>query len=310
MRVIILGGTGMIGKPLAANLASSGYEVIVLTREPSKRRRGFSTKIKLRKWDGRTPQGWGELVDGAEAIINLAGANLAGANFFPNRWTNKRKQILRESRLFAGKAATEAIASASNPPSIFIQSSAVGYYGTSMESTFTEDSPSGEGFLARLCVDWEGSSAALDALNIRRSIIRTAVFLDPLGGSLGRLLLPFKLFVGGKLGSGKQWFPWIHPEDAIRGIRFLLETEGAKGAFNLSAPNPVRNSEFAIITGRVLKRPSLIPLPAFVLKTVLGEVSSVALEGQRTIPKRLQNLGFTFRYPDFEPALIDVLSKI
>lgn len=309
MRVIILGGTGMIGRALASNLATAGYEVIVLSRSPSKRRRGFSTKIKLRKWDGKTAEGWGELVDGAEAVINLAGENLSGDTFIPKRWTSKRKRLLWESRVDAGKAATEAISAASAAPPIFIQASAVGYYGSSIETPFTEESPPGDDFLANLCVEWENATAPLDRLPVRRSIIRTAVVLDPKQGALWRLLFPFRLFVGGRLGSGKQWLSWIHPEDAIRGIRFLLETKDAEGPFNLSAPNSIRYEDVARTIGRVLKRPSFFPAPGFALKFALGEVSTVVLEGQRTIPKSIQNLGFTFLFPDFETALIDVLEN-
>ena len=309
MRVIILGGTGMIGRHLARNLVSAGYETIVLSRTPKTRRANFPSGAKLRKWDGVTAKGWGKLVDGAEAIINLAGENLAGENFLPKRWTNRRKQTLIESRLAPGKAILQAIQAASSPPAVFIQSSAVGYYGTSHDQVFTEESPPGDDFLARLCVDWESSTKEVEDLGIRRAIIRSANVLDPSGGSLNRLIFPFRLFVGGRLGSGRQWFPWIHPWDETRAIRFLLEDPEAQGPFNLCAPNPVRNAAFAKIAGQVLHRPSFFPVPTILLKLALGEVAMAALEGQRTIPKRLQNLGFTFNFPDFEPALRNVLKE-
>lgn len=307
MKVIILGGTGMIGRHLARNLAGAGYETIVLSRTPKTRRANLPSGVKLRKWDGVTTKGWGKLIDGAEAIINLAGNNLAGENFIPKRWTAKRKQNLIESRLLPGKAIFQAIQAAASHPSVFIQASAVGYYGTSLEQVFTEESPPGDDFLARLCVKWEASTKPVEDLGIRRAIIRSANVLDPSAGALSRLIFPFRLFVGGRLGSGRQWFPWIHPSDEVRAIRFLLEDTEAQGPFNLCAPNPIRNATFAKIAGQVLHRPSIFPVPAVLLKLALGEVASAALEGQRTIPKRLQNLGFTFNYPDFKPALGSVL---
>ena len=309
MKVIILGGTGMIGRRLARNLAAAGYETIVLSRSPKTRRVNFPSGVKLRKWDGVTTKGWGQLVDGAEAIINLAGENLAGEKFIPKRWTAKRKQYLVVSRILPGKAIFQAIQAAASRPSVLIQSSAIGYYGTSLEQVFTEASPPGHDFLARLCVDWEASTKDIEDLGIRRAIIRTASVLDPSGGALNRLIFPFRVFVGGRLGSGEQWFPWIHPGDEVRAIRFLLENTEARGPFNLCSPNPIRNAMFARIAGRILRRPSVFPVPAFLLKAALGEVASVALEGQRAIPKRLENLGFTFNYPDFEPALKDVLNE-
>lgn len=307
MRVIIAGGTGMIGKALSANLVNSGYEVVVLSRQPKLYSGIFPSGVKLLKWNSERADGLAETLEGSEAVINLVGENLAGSNFIPSRWTAKRKQKILESRTIPGKTLVDAIQATSNPPAVFIQASAVGFYGSSETDVFTEENPPGSDFLARVCIEWEESTKAVRNLGIRHVVTRTAILLDATEGALHRLVFPFKLFVGGPLGSGKQWFPWIHPIDVVRGIRFVLENDDAEGPFNLIAPNLVRNAELAKVIGSTMKRPSLIPVPGFALRIALGEVAEMVLGGQRAIPKKLENLGFTFQFPDIEPALADVL---
>jgi uncharacterized protein (TIGR01777 family) len=307
MRVVITGGTGLVGRALSANLASDGHEVIVLSRSPE-RATHLPDGVRAERWDARTAEGWGHVADGADAIVNLAGANLAGEHFFPSRWTDERKRLIRDSRVHAGQAVVQAVEQANQKPGVVVQASGIGYYGPSGDEIITEDAPAGHGFLARFAAeDWEPSTSAVEAIGVRRVVVRSAGVLDPNEGALWRLLLPFRLFVGGPMGSGDQWFPWIHIEDEAQAIRFLIEHEEAGGPFNLVAPEPLTNAQFARALGRVMGRPSWIPIPGFALKLAFGEVASVLLEGQRALPKRLQELGFEFRFPTAEAALKDLL---
>ena len=303
MRVIVTGGTGLIGTALVKLLAADGHEVIAISRNP--RQRGpMPENVSFAKWDAKTADGWGHLADGADAIVQLAGASIAGDGFLPARWTPERKQVIVDSRVNTGHAVMDAIEKASVKPKVLVQSSAVGYYGTHPNSVeITEESPAGSDWLAEVCVKWEASTAAADAMGVRRPIIRTGVVLDEDEGALPRMALPFKLFAGGPLGSGKQPFPWIHLLDEVRAIRFLIENEDANGAFNLSAPNPLTNAEFGRELGKVLGRPSLIPTPGFAFNIAFGEVATVVLDGQRALPKKLLDMGFEFTYPTAAEAL-------
>lgn len=304
MRVLITGGTGLIGRQLSRALAAEGHEVIVLTRAPD-RVKNVPAGIKLQKWDGQSVEGWGELVDGAGAIVNLAGAGIAD-----RRWSRERKQEIRQSRINAGKAILEAIAAASAKPSVLIQASAVGYYGTRTGDTqVTESFSPGGDFLPKVCFDWEASTAAVKKYGVRRAVIRTGVVLSNEGGAFPKQVLPFKLFIGGPVGSGKQWYPWIHIEDEVRAIRFLIANENAEGPFNLCAPNPVTNKEFSKLIGEILGRPSFLPAPAFALRLLFGEMAVVLLEGQRAVPQRLLELGFRFKYETPRAALQNLLGK-
>ncbi len=309
MRVIITGGTGLIGSTLARSLSADGHEVIVLSRAPQLRRGILPPEVRMEQWDGMSAAGWGALADGADAIVNLAGESIGGTRFPPPRWTLERKQRILQSRLHAGAAVMEALHSVKHKPRVLVQASAVGYYGSRGEEVLTEESPHGSGFVAQVCVDWEQSTAAAEALGVRRVVIRTGVVLDPRNNAFRSLILPFKFFVGGPIGNGKQYFPWIHIEDEVRAIRFLIEHEQTHGAYNLTAPQPLPNREVARMVGRVMRRPSLVPVPAFALKLALGEVASVVLDSQRVVPQRLQEAGFTFRFPDLEAALRHLLGR-
>lgn len=307
MRVIITGGTGLIGSALAQNLSADGYEVIVLTRSPQ-RETGLPAGVRAVGWDARSAEGWGPLVEGAAAIVNLAGASVAGEAFLPARWTDERKRLLRDSRIHAGEAVVEAVERAEEKPGVVIQASGIGYYGFHGDEVLDEDAAPGHDFLARLAAyEWEPSTAAVEALGVRRAIIRTGVVLAKEGGALPRQLLPFRLFVGGPMGSGKQWVSWIHLADEVGAIRFLIEHPEAEGAFNLAAPGAVTNAQFAQAIGRVIKRPALLPLPGFAMKLAFGEVADVLLEGQRAAPRRLQELGYRFRFAEAEAALRDLV---
>jgi uncharacterized protein (TIGR01777 family) len=307
MRVIITGGTGLVGRALSAGLGSDGHEVIVLSRSPDQATR-LPASVRVERWDARTSDGWAHLADGADAIVNLAGANLAGAGFFPSRWTDERKQRIRDSRINAGRAVVQAVEQASRKPRVVIQASGLGYYGFHGDEELTEEAPAGNDFLARLAArDWEPATAAVEAMGVRRAVVRSGVILSAQEGALLRLILPVRLFVGGPMGSGKQWMSWIHLEDEARAIRFLIENDQASGPFNLAAPNPVTNAAFMRALGHVLHRPSFLPLPGFALRLAFGEVSDVVLEGQRVVPRRLLDLGFQFHFSDVEAALHDVI---
>jgi len=300
MRVIITGGTGLIGRALAADLASSGSEVIVLSRAPE-RATGLPPGVRAVRWDAHTAEGWGALADGCDAIVNLAGQNLIGY------WTAERKRRSRQSRLGAGRAVTAAVEQAKVKPRVVVQASGVGYYGPHGDEEILEDAPPGEDFLARTALAWEDATAPVEALGVRRAVIRSGLVLSTGGGALPLIMLPFRFFVGGPLGGGRQWFPWIHLADAVRAIHFLIEDKAASGPFNLVAPGALTNARFSRVLGRTMRRPSFMPIPAFALRLLLGEMSTLALVGQRAVPRRLSDLGFTFRFPDAEAALRDLL---
>jgi uncharacterized protein (TIGR01777 family) len=302
MHVLITGGTGTIGRRLIIDLLAHGHEVTVVSRQPV-RPAGLPLAAKFMRWDGRTAAHWGEQLEQAEAVINLAGAGIAD-----QRWTDERKKLLLSSRVQAGQAVVEAFAATERKPAVLIQASAVGYYGGwEDDRVFTEVSPPARDFLADICVRWEESTAGVEALGVRRVILRTGVVLDTEGGALPKIAAPFRVFGGGPVGSGRQWFPWIHRDDAVAAIRFLLETETTAGPVNLTAPNPLTNGDFARTLGRVLHRPAVAPAPAFALKLALGELAEVLLKGQRALPSPVLDWGIQFRFPQAEAALRDLL---
>lgn len=311
MKVILTGGTGLIGSALARSLAQDGKTVIVLSRDPAKGRARLPPGVQAVAWDARSAAGWGELADGADAIVNLAGESLAGENFpalITKRWSAQQKRRIRESRTQAGQAVMEAIRNARQKPGALIQASAVGYYGSRGDEPLTEDSSPGDDFAAQVCREWEESTAAAEALGVRRATIRTAgVVLSLEGGAFPFMLLPFKFFAGGPLGGGRQYFAWIHIADEVRAIRFLIENPEARGPVNLAAPQILTNAEFSRVIGRVLKRPSFFPAPAFLLRLLFGEKAEVLLASQRQVPRRLQELGFRWQFPEAEAALRDLL---
>jgi uncharacterized protein (TIGR01777 family) len=288
-------------------LVSHGHEVIVLSRSPEQAT-GLPDGVRVVGWDARTAAGWGHLADGAGAIVNLAGASIAGEGFFPSRWTEENRRIIRESRLNSSRAVVEAVAQAEHKPGVLIQASGVGYYGFHGDELLTEEAAPGDDWGARFTAEeWEPSSSPVEQMGVRRIIARTGVVLSTEEGALPRLLLPFRLFVGGPMGNGKQWYSWISLQDEARALRFLIETEEARGAFNLTAPDPVTNGELAKLIGKVMGRPSWFPLPGFAMRLVFGEVAEVVLQGQRAIPRRLLDMGFEFDFPTAQASLQDLL---
>ncbi len=304
MRVIITGGTGLIGTALVKELQPHDYEIIVLSRTPDKYTGHFPKTVQLVAWDAKTAEGWGHLADGAQAIVNLAGENLAGKSFLPSPWTPERKKRILDSRVNAGQAVVEAVKAAEKKPAVVIQASAVGYYGPQGDEIIDETYPPASDFLASVTVEWEKSTHPVREMGVRHVVTRIAgVVLSTEEGALPRMLLPFKLFVGGPFGNGKQWYTWIHPEDEARAFRFLMENDAAAGVFNLTTPNPLRSRDFAKAIGRAMNRPSWMPVPGLPLKLALGDVSSIVLTGQRVLPKRLEELGFDYQYPEAEMAI-------
>ncbi len=268
MNIIIAGGTGLIGQPLVQFLIERNHRVWVLSRSPQSAR--LPGNVEAVRWDGKTPQGWQHLVDQADAIINLAGENIGSLP-----WTNERKLRIRSSRVDAGAAITQAIEAAARKPRVLMQASAIGYYGPHGDEILTEASPAGSDFLSGVAVDWEASTQPVEALGVRRVIARTGIYLTPEGGVLDRFLYPWRMFLGGPMGSGSQWVSWIHRRDELNALRFLLENESSSGAYNLTAPEPVTNGEFGKTLAQVMGKPFWAPIPAFALKAMLGEMRSV-----------------------------------
>lgn len=301
MRAIIAGGSGLIGRALAAELAGGGHDVIVLSRAPD-RVSNLPMGVRAERWDGRTSAGWGALTSGAAAVVNLAGESLSNG-----RWTSERRRAIRESRVLAGQAMVQAIEEAAQKPDVLIQASAVGFYGPRGNEEVTEQTTAGSDFLAQVCLMWEASTAPVETLGVRRAVIRTGIVLSRQGGALPRLLLPFRFFAGGPLGDGRQWYPWIHIADEVAAIRRLIDAPDGRGVFNLSAPSPLTNADLARAIGQSLGRPALLPTPSFVLRLALGDMSTVVLDGQRAVPRHLTELGFTFRFPAADTALRDLL---
>lgn len=299
MKVIISGGTGMIGKTLAEDLARDGHEVVILTRGDHARLTG-RTGIRYVSWDGVTVGTWSDEIETAEAVVNLAGENLSAG-----RWTRQQKQQIIDSRVNAGKVLTEAIRKVTKKPPVFIQASGSGAYGTSESREFSESDDYGDDFLAGVTRVWEGSTKPLESMGVRRVILRSGVVLERGKGALKLMLLPFRLFVGGPLGSGRQWLSWIHLQDEVNAIRFLMENPKASGVYNLSA-EPVTNRQFARAAGKALKKPAVLRVPAFILRMLLGEMSTMVLEGQNISSQKLRSLGYEFIYPKIEDALANL----
>jgi uncharacterized protein (TIGR01777 family) len=308
MKIIISGGTGMIGTALSKGYLEEGHEVIVLSRDLDKHP-DIPEGVTALQWDASTAGNWANHLEDASAVIHLAGENLAGEHFFPSSWTKKRKRLIIQSRVQSGKAIVKAIQQTEHKPAVLVQASGVGYYGTSWDKTFDETSPPGDDFLARVGIEWESSTEGVEQVGVRRLVIRSGAVLSTRGGAFTRLVLPFKLFVGGPMGSGRQYLPWIHIADEVGAIRFLVESQAASGVYNLVAPQAVTNAEFGRTIARVINRPYWFPIPAFAMRLAFGEVAVTVLEGQHAVPGRLQELGFNYQYPDVRSAVSDLLHK-
>ncbi len=302
--MVITGATGFIGRALCKELHGK-HEVVALSRDAESARQSLGDTATVVQWDAQTPAGWDCEADGAHAIINLAGENIASG-----RWSQARKSQILQSRLDAAQAVVEAVRGLRNRPKVVIQASAVGYYGAREDERLDEDSTPGEGFLAGVCQQVERSVEEFENLGVRCVVIRTGVVLGRGGGALPRLILPFRFYLGGHLGSGRQWFSWIGLDDEVGAIRFLMENVNLRGVFNLTAPNPATMKEFCQILGKVLNRPSWLNVPAFAARLALGEMADeMLLAGQRVLPRRLLAAGFSFKYPDLQKALSDIINE-
>jgi uncharacterized protein len=303
LNIILLGGSGLIGNAFSRELLAHGHSVWILTRRPQQI--VIPTGAQVRGWDGCTATGWMDLVEEADVLVNLAGENIGSS-----RWTAQRKMRILSSRQNAGQAVVEAVRSARHKPGLVIQSSAVGYYGASGNAGMAEDAPPGSDFLARVAQQWEDSSRAVEMEAVRRIVLRTGVVLDPQEGILARFRLPFQIFAGGPMGSGKQVISWIHIHDQVQAMRFLLEQPTTSGVYNLCAPGAVTNAEFGKEIARALHRPYWLPVPGFALRILLGEMSTLVVDGQRVEPLRLLREGYQFTYPVLRPALEKLLQGI
>lgn len=308
MRVFTTGATGLVGTRLVEQLRTRGDQVAVLTRRPEAARAKWGEHVAVVAGDPNEPGPWQDAVADCDAVVHLAGEGI-----FNRRWNAAFKERLRSSRLCGTANVVAALArhprTPSGTPKVLANASAIGYYGPHGDEELTETAPSGDDFLARLCVEWESAAQAATAHDVRVVRLRIGIVLDPKGGALAKLLTPFKLCAGGPVGSGRQYMSWIHADDVVGLILFALDTAAANGPLNLTAPAPVTNREFGHVLGRVLHRPSFVPTPAFALRLALGESAYIVTTGQRVLPRRAQELGYRFQFPRLETALQDLLGK-
>ena len=303
MKIVIAGGTGFLGSPLAEMYAEEGHDVRVLSRSllPGDTRHDPGTGVPGVTRVGWKPDGksgpWTAAVEGADALINLAGESIGA-----KRWSPQRKAQLRDSRILATRSLAEAVRGAASPPAVFISGSAVGFYGNRGDELLTEESAAGSDFLSHLVEDWEKEARAAARPDVRLVLLRTGVVLERSGGALPQMMLPFRFFAGGRIGSGRQYFSWIHRLDWLEIVRWLVQTPDVAGPVNATAPHPVTNRHFARALGRAMRRPALLPAPGFAVKAVLGEMAQSVLGGQRVLPEAAKRHGYHFRYPEIEQA--------
>ena len=296
MRIVIAGGTGFLGRPLTAALLRDRHDIVVLTRGSTAAPAG----ARAVAWEPNGEVGpWAEEVGRAEAIVNLAGESIAG-----KRWTAAQKRRILDSRVGATRSLAEAIRAAAAPPAVFISGSAVGYYGPLGDEAAAEDHPAGSDFLAQVCERWEQEAMRAAGDRTRVTCLRTGIVLERDGGALPQMLPPFRFGAGGPVGSGRQYWPWIHRDDWIALVRWAIATPAAAGAVNATAPQPVTNAEFARALGRAMHRPAFMPAPGFALRLMLGEMAgALLLSGQNAIPVKATRAGFQFKYANVDQAL-------
>ncbi|MBI4680908.1 MAG: TIGR01777 family protein [Nitrospirae bacterium] len=294
MNILITGGTGFIGSALGRELSNSGHKVIIASRRKTPPK---LENIEIVRWDIQTPLS-SEIMSGIDAVINLAGESLISG-----RWTEKRKERIMSSRVNTTRLLVESMKNANPKPKVLISVSAVGYYGPHGNEYVTEDAPPASDFLAEVCKAWEKEALRAQESGVRVVITRFGVVLESDGGALSKMAIPFKFFLGGHLGSGQQWFSWVHREDIIGFMKYALENESVSGHFNLTSPQPVTNKEFCSALGKALNRPSWFHVPAFMIKLTLGEVGKVLLTGQRVLPEKALKAGYQFKYPEINEAL-------
>ncbi len=299
-RVIVAGGTGFVGRALTRHLAGAGYEPIVLTRGAS--RQGVKDEPGLVRWDGLSCEGWSQQLEDSVAVVNLAGEGLGGC-----RWSRAKKQAIRQSRLQATEAIVEGLRRTRNRPDVLVQVSAVGYYGSRGDEILSEESQAGEGFLSELCQEWERAAGVVVDLGIRLAIARLGVVLGGEGGFIRQVRPAFMKLAGGTPGDGRQWMSWVHRDDVVGVLRWLMETEACQGSYNVVAPSPVPAGSLFKSLGAALHRPCWMPMPALGLRAAFGEMADeVLLASQRVVPARLLEADYPFRYEHLQQALDDI----
>ncbi len=308
MKVAITGATGFVGRRLVERLQADGYAVVALTRNLQTARELFSAAtfptVEAIAYTPTEAGNWQQALSGCDGVVNLAGEPIA-----ESRWTPERKQTILNSRKLGTQKLVEAIAQATPKPSVLVNASAIGYYGTSETASFDETSPPGDDFLAQVCQEWESAAQAVKQAGVRLVILRIGIVLGN-GGAIAKMMPPFKLFAGGPIGTGKQWFSWIHREDLVSLILRALTEASFEGVYNATAPNPVRMAEFSQTLGTLMNRPSWLPVPSFALEALLGDGAKVVLEGQQVLPKHTQADGFDYQYPTAKQAVAEVLSSL
>ena len=297
MKVAISGATGLIGTALRESLAADGIQIVALSRKPS------VPPLETIPWDVENGRFDSSRLEQVDALVHLAGEPIA------QRWNERRKKAIRDSRVKSTRLLVEALKSLEHRPRVLVSGSAIGFYGDRGDEVLEESSPPGSGFLPETCQAWEHAALEAMGLGIRTAVLRTGIVLTTRGGALKKMLPPFRLGVGGPVGSGKQWMSWIHIDDIVGAIRHILDKDDVMAAVNGVAPAPATNAEFARALGRALSRPAFLPAPAFGLKIAFGEMASIVLEGQRVLPKKLLETGYRFRFPDLQGALSDVLAR-
>ena len=302
MKVAVTGATGLVGGALSRNLIQAGHQVLVLARNPEKAQEKIP-QVEALPWDATSGISPGQALEGLDAVVHLAGAPLAAG-----RWTSRRKAMIVESRVAGTRKLVEALSQCQNPPRVLVNASAIGYYGSSEDELFEETSPPGQDFLAELCQQWESEARRATESGVRVVLVRSGFILSTEGGALPRMLPPFKMGVGGPLGSGKQWMSWIHIKDEVDAILYAIEKEGMEGPLNLTAPNPVTNADFTSALALALRRPAFFRVPGFVLRLMFGEMAeTLLLSGQRVLPSNLQKGGYRFSFSELSKALDDLL---
>lgn len=304
MNIVVTGGTGFIGRALCHSLRGEGHRLSILTRRPEQVAHQTDAQINWVPWNGRDPGPWEEVLEGADAVINLAGAPIADA-----RWTETRKQLITDSRVLTTRLLVRGLSRCSLKPATFISASGIGYYGASDDRRLDEGAARGQGFLADLCLAWEAEALRAAEFGTRVVLLRTGMVLEQDGGALLKMLLPFRFFAGGPIRPGSQWVSWIHRSDHIGLIQWALTTPRVSGPINAVAPEPVTMNIFCEVLGRVLHRPSWLPVPTSALHILLGELGTLMTTGQRVIPAKAMAEGYAFRYPTLEPALRAALKK-
>lgn len=301
MRIALTGATGLVGSALGESLHRDGHPLVVLVRNSDKARDLFP-KAQIVKWESTSGPPPAEALEDLDAVVNLMGEPIAAG-----RWTQRRKKAIRDSRVVGTSNLVESLSRCKNPPPVLVSFSAIGYYGDRGNELLQETSSPGTGFLTAVCKEWESEAQRAAQFGVRVVRVRGGLVLSERGGALPKMLPPFKLFVGGPVGSGDQWMSWIHIDDEVAVIRFAMENGSIQGALNCVAPNPVLNKDFSRELGKALGRPSFMPVPAFALQLLMGEMADVLLQGQRVLPAKLQAAGYRFQFPGLTEALHNLL---